>query len=198
MLGIFKKPRKQSLYHCIQESKALVRKHRLIVAYRHVPRRLNGIPDAMCRLAFQSQSDHDYRDGKLGEGMPTLDVDALYKEVDAASTLPTLKEADAIDCTFAAWDETLRGKACKGCSLLNDEANMVVWERCNEVFHPHCANSRGLTPIHDGPWYCFRCVGELYLNGSPDPIQDIPLIYYLFRGIEPEDPEVSSRIHRMA
>lgn len=77
-MGIFKKPRKQSLYHCIQESKALVRKHQLIVAYRHVPRRLNNIPDAMCRMAFQSQSNHDIRDGQLAEGMPELNIDALY------------------------------------------------------------------------------------------------------------------------
>lgn len=118
--------------------------------------------------------------------------------MEEASTLPTLKEADAVNSIFAAWDETLRGKPCKECNLLHDEADMVVCERCNEVFHPHCANATGLTPIHEGPWYCYRCVGELFLNGSPDPIQDIPLIYYLFRGIEPEDPEVSSRVHRMA
>ena len=130
--------------------------------------------------------------------MPVLDIEGLYKQVEEASTLPTLKEADALNSIFSAWDEALRGKPCKECNLLHDEADMVVCERCNEVFHPHCANSTGLTPIHEGPWYCYRCVGELFLNGSPDPIQDIPLIYYLFRGIETEDPEVSSRVHRMA
>ena len=109
--------------------------------------------------------------------MPVLDIEGLYKQVEEASTLPTLKEADTMNGIFSAWDEALRGKPCKECNLLHDEADMVVCERCNEVFHPHCANSTGLTPIHEGPWYCYRCVGELFLNGSPDPIQDIPLIY---------------------
>ena len=45
--------------------------------------------------------------------MPVLDIEGLYKQVEEASTLPTLKEADAMNGIFSAWDEALRGKPCK-------------------------------------------------------------------------------------
>ena len=51
MLGVFKRPRKNSLYTAIEATKELARRWPHPVAYRHIPRDLNAVPDDMVRRA---------------------------------------------------------------------------------------------------------------------------------------------------
>ena len=78
MLRIYKSPRKPYLYEVVNKVRNLIKYNNLKVAYRHVPRRLNSIPDAMCREAFASKQDVEYWGGDLPEGGEKLDLDWLY------------------------------------------------------------------------------------------------------------------------
>ena len=75
---------------------------------------------------------------------------------------------------------------------------MVVCDRCEDCYHTECANIKGFSPVHDGPWYCFKCRGELFLLGFEDPIEDIPLIDYLWMGKLPRDHDNEMRILKAA
>jgi riboflavin biosynthesis pyrimidine reductase len=60
MLRIYRQPRKPFLYQKVEEVRQLVKRLGLKVAYRHVPRRLNSVPDAMCRLALAAAENVRY------------------------------------------------------------------------------------------------------------------------------------------
>jgi len=77
LLGIFKKPRKPSLYQAVKEVKELVYRGRLRVSYRHVPRDLNTQADAMCRLAEVRETSVRLDASQLAD-QPILDLGQLY------------------------------------------------------------------------------------------------------------------------
>jgi len=112
-----------------------------------------------------------------GPGQPGC---ALAKEMREAPAC-----APSFDRVNAAWDESLRGAPCGHCGGLHDEHEMVVCDRCSTPYHPACAS--GTSPIGRGPWYCALCKGALAIAGRPDPVQDVQLLDYLFRGKVPDD-----------
>lgn len=52
-MGIYKKPSKAKMYEAIQLAKRLKREWK-DVAYRHIPRNLNTVPDDMARRALSA------------------------------------------------------------------------------------------------------------------------------------------------
>mgnify|MGYP006360654461 FL=1 len=48
-----------------------------------------------------------------------------------------------------------------------------------------------------GPWYCHLCRGWLLLNGSTDPVEDLVLLDYLFRGRIPDDDGQYDRVRAL-
>lgn len=74
---------------------------------------------------------------------------------------------------------------------------MVICDRCSETFHEACANLKGTTPVRPGPWYCFRCRGQLFLSGFDDPIEDVNLLDFLFGGVLPATEEEASRVNNL-
>ena len=181
----------------VQEVRSLIKKAGLNKAYRHVPRRLNSIPDAMCREALAAKADVNHYRGKLPAGAEKLDITALYEAVEADATQCTVRPRE-INAICAVWDERLRGKPCKECNTLRGEDDMVVCDRCEDCYHAECGDYKGLSPVHRGPWYCFRCRGELYLLGFSDPIENVPLIDYLWLKNLPKDHEQAVKIVNMA
>ena len=75
---------------------------------------------------------------------------------------------------------------------------MLLCDRCNGCYHRDCALATGGTRVHDGPWFCEQCKGELILHGCPDITQDWPLIDHLWTGWLPNDPDESDRIKELA
>ena len=75
---------------------------------------------------------------------------------------------------------------------------MVVCDRCESCWHPHCGEDQGHNPIHDGPWYCAACRGHIVLKGFTDVTQDLGLIDYLFRGVLPEQEGEAARVIKLA
>lgn len=67
---------------------------------------------------------------------------------------------------MAAWDERLRGVPCALCEGLEGEAEMVVCDKCESPYHPHCLEPK--CAVGRGPWYCLTCRGHLRLNGFAD------------------------------
>ena len=87
---------------------------------------------------------------QLGEEQPQLELEELYGKLEPSPMLGAL------------WDESLRASPCRECGGTFASAEMVVCDGCEDTFHPDpCANFRGLSPVHAGPWYCFRCRGRL-------------------------------------
>ena len=98
----------------------------------------------------------------------------------------------------AAWDERLRNLPCRECGGISDEAHMVICDGCELPFHPDpCANIRGMSPVHWGPWYCFRCRGTLISKGWADPIEDLALIDYLFANTLPKSDDEAARVRSL-
>jgi PHD-finger len=198
MLRIYRQPRKPFLYQVVQDVRKLVRQQSMKVAFRHVPRRLNSIPDAMCREAFAAKANVHHFGGQLPDGLEPLDLPRLYEAIEADATQCTIRPRE-INSVCAAWDEHLRGKPCAECATLRGEADMVVCDRCEDCYHTGCANIKGYSPVHQGPWYCFKCRGELFLTGwGGDPIEDVPLLDFLFLGKLPKDHDEEIRVLRAA
>ena len=57
MLGVFKRPRKNSFYTSIEGARNLARKWPYPVAFRHVGRDLNVIADDMVRRSREQRKD---------------------------------------------------------------------------------------------------------------------------------------------
>jgi len=111
MLRIYRQPRKPSLYEAVQDIRKLIKANSLRVAFRRVPRRLNSVPDAMCREALAAKKDVHYFGGKLPENVEPLDLAKLYDAVEAEATQDTIRRQQ-INAICALWDEKLRGKPC--------------------------------------------------------------------------------------
>ena len=147
MLRIYRQPRKPFLYEVVQDVRKLIKNNNLRVAFRHVPRRLNSIPDAMCRAALAGKQDISYFEGALPEGAEPLNVSTLYEAVEADATQDTIRR-DSAPAICAAWAEHLRGKPCAECHSVRGEADMVVCDRCEECYHIPCADHKGYSPVH--------------------------------------------------
>lgn len=130
----------------------------------------------------------------LAQAAPYLEEDQLRLE--DPNSLPTGQEVHPT--VQAVWDEALRGQPCRECGGLEDEPNMIICDRCSEVFHPTCANTRGTTPVRAGPWFCFRCRGQLFLTGIADPMEDVNLLDYLFGDVTPASEDEAARVRNLA
>ena len=69
---------------------------------------------------------------------------------------------------MAVWDERLRGVPCQKCQGLQEEAHMIVCDRCESCWHTSCGEDGGRNPVHDGLWYCGPCRGHIVLHGFQD------------------------------
>ncbi|HLP30904.1 MAG TPA: PHD finger domain-containing protein [Geothrix sp.] len=228
LLGIYRKARKPSLYLTVEGVRTLARRLRWQIAFRYIPRQLNAIPDDMCRRAEASEAIVEYVDGAIPADAPQLDLDSFYRVVDglaqgarqvaytgshvAPAGLPGAPagdpiggaggraedwatEPDGAEAVMAAWDDRLRGVPCGTCTGLDHEEDMLVCDRCGTPHHQECQPH---SPAGDGPWYCGQCRGTIRLQGSTDPVEDLELLDYLFRGILPDDLDVSERVRRLA
>jgi hypothetical protein len=74
MLRIYRQPRKPFLYQQVEEIRKLVKCLGLKIAYRHVPRRLNSVPDTMCRMALTATKDVSYLNGELPPDVEVLNL----------------------------------------------------------------------------------------------------------------------------
>ena len=83
------------------------------------------------------------------------------------------------------------------CGDASDQATMVLCDRCNACYHPHCAEESEGTRVHGGPWFCHSCKGFLALWGAPDVTQDWPLMDYLWAGALPQDPDECDRLVKL-
>jgi hypothetical protein len=95
----------------------------------------------------------------------------------------------------AVWDDRLRGVSCGTCSTLEQEELMVVCDRCEVPHHRECVEVDA--PVGRGPWYCPLCRGWLLTRGHSDPVQDVSLLDYLFRGRIPDDEVEYTRVRRL-
>lgn len=102
---------------------------------------------------------------------------------------------DAVEVVMAAWDDRLRGVPCGICAKVDQEGEMLVCDRCGVPFHSGC---QPLSPAGDGPWYCSQCRGIIRVQGSSDPVEDLELLDYLFRGILPDDLDLAARVRRLS
>ena len=102
---------------------------------------------------------------------------------------------DLLDMVTAVWDETLRAIPCGKCGELDAGQDMVVCDRCEAPFHVHCVptNLPG-----SGPWYCQLCRGIILTRGSTDPVEDLALLDFLFRGWLPDDDLEVERVRRLS
>ena len=81
LLRLYKCSAKPTLYLPIEGTKSLVRKRGWKVAFRYVPRVINGPADDMCRRALAAQQDVLFEEGQVPEDAPPLELDALYEQV---------------------------------------------------------------------------------------------------------------------
>ena len=182
------------------------------MAFRYVPRELNAVPDDMCRRAREAGQTVEFEDGVVPQDAPEVNLADLYKVVDELASgrqcsrkvaaparqkkAPTkdLEDSEAeavIDAVLAVWEERIRGVPCVICNGVEDEAEMVVCDRCNKPHHPNCITGE---PPGRGPWYCSLCRGTIVLQGSTDPVEDLVLLDYLFRQQLPEEQEDIERV----
>ena len=75
---------------------------------------------------------------------------------------------------------------------------MILCDRCANCYHPDCALSSGGTPLHGGPYFCHRCMGELVHQGFTDIMEDWPLQLHMCTGWLLEDIDESHRIRALA
>ncbi len=69
LVGIYKKPSKVRVYQAIERAKELRRKWSHI-AYRHIERGINAVPDGMARRALASRADGIYMPGQVPDDAP--------------------------------------------------------------------------------------------------------------------------------
>ena len=74
MTGIWKKPKKATIYQSIMGAKKLVSSRKWKVAYRNIPRELNTVPDYMCRTAEHNQRV-EFWGGKIPNEAPKFNID---------------------------------------------------------------------------------------------------------------------------
>lgn len=220
LLRLYKRSAKPSLYLALEGVKVLVARMGWRLAYRYVPRELNAQADDMCLRARAREANVVFREGQVPADAPPLDLQALYAEVaslasanrvaylsvgvyaahggqvEATVVGSTCEGRTCADRIAAVWDERLRGVACRRCGGLEVEELMVVCDRCDSPFHAAC--EQHVSPVVRGPWYCGACRGWLLTNGHSDPIEDLALLDYLFRGRVPDHEEEHARVQRMS
>lgn len=89
-------------------------------------------------------------------------------------------------------------RPCGLCGNDHHQDAMILCDRCEGCYHRDCAGTTGGTQVHDGPWFCERCKGELTLHGMPDVTQDWPLMDHLWTGWLPQDPDEADRIQGLS
>lgn len=67
---MYKKPHRQTIYWAIEDVKRLKKQLRQPIAYRHVTREANTVPDDMARRALEEKSDILFWDGIVPEDAP--------------------------------------------------------------------------------------------------------------------------------
>ena len=69
LTGLFKKPDKPIIYHALCDIRSAAKKcgH---IAYRHIARSANKVPDDMARRALEAKGDIKFSNGKIPEDAP--------------------------------------------------------------------------------------------------------------------------------
>ena len=67
---LYKKPHRQTIYWAIEDVKRTEAKICQPVAYRHMTREANMVPDDMARRALEEKSDIIFWNGQVPEGAP--------------------------------------------------------------------------------------------------------------------------------
>ena len=83
---------------------------------------------------------------------------------------------------------------CTFCQGADRQQEMILCNKCNACYHPDCAKGTGGSQVHEGPWFCEACKGELTLSGIQDISQDWPLIDHLWTSWLPEDISEANQI----
>ena len=110
---------------------------------------------------------------------------------------PEMQEAPMpVPTMCAVWEPKLRGVPCGHCHKLDGEPDMVVCDRCSTPYHQACVALS--SPVVKGPWYCNICRGAIRLAGYADPVEDLALLDYLFRGLLPDDECEYRRVRSLA
>jgi hypothetical protein len=110
---------------------------------------------------------------------------------------PEMQEAPMpVPTVCAVWEPKLRGVPCGHCHKLDGEPDMVVCDRCSTPYHQACVALS--SPVVKGPWYCNICRGAIRLAGYADPVEDLALLDYLFRGLLPDDECEYRRVRSLA
>ena len=75
---VYKKPHRQTIYWAIEDLKRSESKLRQHVAYRHVTRDANKVPDDMARRALEEKQDLLFWDGEVPSDAPANQLPDIY------------------------------------------------------------------------------------------------------------------------
>ena len=76
---LYKKPHRQTIYWAIEDVKRTESKLCQPVAYRHVTRDANVVPDDMARRALEEKTDIIFWSGQLPEDAPANQLPDIYQ-----------------------------------------------------------------------------------------------------------------------
>ena len=88
MLGVFKRPKKNSIYTSIERTRALARHWAHAVAFRYVSRDVNTVADDMVQRARDLGHDVTFHPHNLPEDAPVFTTGAVYTFLGASFTSP--------------------------------------------------------------------------------------------------------------
>lgn len=86
MLGVFKRPKKNSIYMSVERTRELARSWPHAVAFRHVARDVNEVADDMVHRARDKGCDVTYYSCTLPPDAPPFTTSAVYTYLGAALT----------------------------------------------------------------------------------------------------------------
>lgn len=77
---VFKRPQRHSIYWALEETRRAEAAMKVPVAYRHVKREFNTVPDDMARRALEAKADVVYWAGDVPEAAPANQLDEVYMQ----------------------------------------------------------------------------------------------------------------------
>ena len=88
MLGVFKRPKKNSIYTSIERTRELARKWAHAVAFRYVLRDVNTVADDMVRRARDQGRDITFHPANLPADAPPISTGTVYTFMGANHAAP--------------------------------------------------------------------------------------------------------------
>ena len=89
MLGVFKRPKKNSIYTSVERTRELARSWPHAVAFRHVTRNVNNVADDMVRRARDQGCNVTFYPCNLPPDAPHFTTSAVYTYLGASLTSTT-------------------------------------------------------------------------------------------------------------